>query len=80
MNLANEGGTVRIVGTQAIALPIYLQNTEAAEEIKRGYPDLGAVAWFDLGLESEGAAAAFPILKRLLWEVTEILDRFEPVF
>lgn len=79
-NLVNDGARVRIVGTECIALPVYLQKTDAEQQAKARHPDLGGIAWFDLGIESEGGASAFDVLKRLLWTVTEILDGFEPVF
>lgn len=78
-NLINQGGNVRIVGTECIALPIYIQGTEAAEEARSGYPDLGGTAWFDLGIAEEDVGA-FDALNQLLGTVTEIIDGFVPVF
>jgi hypothetical protein len=80
MNLKGSPTGPVIVGTQAVAIPHYLQGTEAAEEIKSRYPDLGGITWLDLGIAGEGDESAFAILKRLLWTVTEIIDGFVPVF
>jgi hypothetical protein len=79
MNLKVEDGRPIVVGTEAIALPSYLKETEVPDQIKRRNPDLGAILWLELNFIDEGVPV-IDTLNRILGTVTEIIDGFEPVF